>query len=120
GFVGFGGPFARPPRPAMVRERLVCTDGDVTCELFADAFGARLVPAPWAHAEAVAARAGTTLAGGALAVSPDGRVTVGRESVVIAALAGASAIAAAHGMIAVTLADSHKVFVVGRAGQGAP
>lgn len=115
GFVGFGGPFARPPRPAVVRDRVVCTDGDVTCELHADAFGARLVPAPWAHAEAVAAPVAATTAGAR--VTPDGRVQVGARAVVVVALVGASAVAAAQGMIAVTLADSHKVFVVGRPGR---
>lgn len=52
GFVGFGGPFRRPPRAAVVADRLVCTDGDATLELHADVFGARLVPAAWAHAAA--------------------------------------------------------------------
>ncbi|MBK7078194.1 MAG: hypothetical protein IPH44_38605 [Myxococcales bacterium] len=55
GFVGFGGPFRRPPRAAVVAERLVCTDGEATLELHADVFGARLVPAAWAHAAAQAA-----------------------------------------------------------------
>lgn len=52
GFVGFGGPFRRPPRAAVVADRLVCTDGEATLELHADVFGARLVPAAWAHAAA--------------------------------------------------------------------
>jgi hypothetical protein len=33
----------------------VCTDGEATLELHADVFGARLVPAAWAHAAAQAA-----------------------------------------------------------------
>lgn len=116
GFLGFGGPFARPPRPAVVRERLVCTDGVVTCELHADAFGARLVPAAWAHGDAATA-VGAQVTRGALAVWPDGRISVGGEVVRSEALVGATGIAAAQGMVAVTLADSHKVFVVGRAGR---
>jgi hypothetical protein len=63
GFVGFGGPFRRPPRAAVVADRLVCTDGDATFELHADVFGARLVPAAWAHAGAQAAPAAGPCAG---------------------------------------------------------
>lgn len=119
GFVGFGGPFARPPRPAVIGDRLVSTDGEVTCELHADVFGARLVPAAWAHAEAMAATAATggAVESGALRVAADGSVTIGGETLLVPALIGATAIAAAQGMIAVTLADSHKVFVVGRVGR---
>ena len=42
---------------------------------------------------------------------------VGAAHVRSEALVGATGIAAAQGMVAVTLADSHKVFVVGRAGR---
>lgn len=55
GFVGFGGPFRLPPRPVVVADRMVCTDGSNTFELFADVFGMRFRPAPWAHGEAIAA-----------------------------------------------------------------
>jgi hypothetical protein len=112
GFVGFGGPFARPPRPVVVRGRLICTDGAASVELFADAFGARLVPAAWAHAEASSAPVTS-----AVRVTAEGVLTAGEQRLVRAELVGASAVAAAQGMIAVTLGDSHKVFVVGRVGR---
>jgi hypothetical protein len=101
GFVGFGGPFRRPPLPRVVAGRLVCTDGDATFELFADVFGTRFRPAAWAHAEAIT----TTNTGGA---------EVKQVSAVSVSLRGAVAAAACSGMIAVALGDSHKVVVLGR------
>lgn len=71
GFVGFGGPFHRPPRARVVADRLVCTDGDVTLELHADVFGARLVPAAWAHAAAQTAADHGTCAGMIAATAAD-------------------------------------------------
>jgi hypothetical protein len=103
GFIGFGGAFRSPPVPRVVGGRLVCTDGDATFEVFADVFGARLRPAPWAHADAIAS-------------TDAGRADV---DALVAAVAhdevrGAVAAAGATGMIAVTRDDSHKVFVLGR------
>lgn len=109
GFVGFGGPFCRPPEARVVEGRLVCTDGLVTCELFADLYGASLLPAAWAHAAA----ATSTDTGGAT-FRPDGRITVGHRACVDDRLRGASTAARALGMVAVTLADSHRIFVLGR------
>ena len=109
GFVGFGGPFRRPPRPRVIAGRLVCTDGDATLELCADGFGARLVDATWAHAEAQA----STETGDA---TVDGRGVV-RALGVTATLAearGASAAATSAAVVAVTLDDSHQVLVLGR------
>lgn len=114
GFVGFGGPFRRPPRPCVIAGRLVCTDGAATFELFADVFGARLRPAAWAHAEA----AGGADTGGAY-VDASGAVHVpgaatSASTLTSGELAGAVAAAACSGMIAVALGDSHQVFVLGR------
>ncbi|MEO8700216.1 MAG: hypothetical protein ABI867_09235, partial [Kofleriaceae bacterium] len=101
GFVGFGGPFRKPPLPRVVAGRLVCTDGTATFELFADVFGTRFRPAPWAHAEAIAsAGTGDAYIKTAIAVSSE--------------LRGAVAVAACSGMMAVVLRDSHQVFVLGR------
>lgn len=102
GFVGFGGPFRLPPRPAVVADRLVCTDGAGTFELFADVYGVRFRPAPWAHAAAIEAPARFE----PLATSVD--------------LAGASASATVPGMTAVALGDSHVVLVLGRREATAP
>lgn len=101
GFVGFGGPFRRPPLPRVIAGRLVCTDGDATFELFADVFGTRFRPAGWAHAEATS----TANTGGA---------GVAQVMGVSDKLRGAVAAAACSGMVAVTLGDSHQVFVLGR------
>jgi hypothetical protein len=44
GFVGFGGPFAEPPRVALVGRQVVAADGATACALFADACGHVLLP----------------------------------------------------------------------------
>ena len=98
GFIGFGGPFRRPPLPRVVAGRLVCTDQDATFELFADMFGTRFRPAAWAHAEA------TTATADASAAAVEG----------LDKIRGAVAAAACSGMVAVALGDSHKIFVLGR------
>jgi hypothetical protein len=108
-FVGFGGPFRRPPLPRVVAGRVVCTDGDGAFELHADVFGARLRPAAWAYEEAMT----SDEAGGAHA-DPDGTVRAAESTFRSDELRGASGAAEAQGMVAVTLADSHKVFVLGR------
>ncbi len=109
GFVGFGGPFRRPPLPRVVAGRLVCTDSDATFELFADVFGVRFRPAAWAHAEAIS----TADSGGAY-VHSSGSVVVEQMTVGSDQLRGAVAAAACSGMVAVALGDSHKIFVLGR------
>ncbi len=109
GFVGFGGPFRRPPLPRVVLGRLVCTDGDVACELHADVFGARLRPAAWAYEGAMS----SSDVGGAR-VDAAGTVQALGSTVACGDLRGAAAAAQALGMVAVTLADSHQVFVLGR------
>lgn len=110
GFAGFGGPFQRPPVPRFVGGRLVCTDGVATFEVCADYFGARMRPATWAHAAATAAAdpAGATL-------DPErGVVQALGGSCEAPVLRGVVAAAVGAGMVAVTLYDSHHVFVLGR------
>ncbi|CAN5919655.1 hypothetical protein BH11MYX3_BH11MYX3_46490 [soil metagenome] len=109
GFVGFGGPFRRPPLPRVVGGRLVCTDGDATFELFADVFGTRFRPAAWAHAEA-----NSTADSGGAHIDATGSVVVEQGAVGSDRLRGAVAAAACGGMVAVALGDSHKVVVLGR------
>jgi len=109
GFVGFGGPFRRPPLPRVVAGRLVCTDGHATFELFADVFGTQFRPAAWAHAEAT-----TTADTGGARVDASGSVLVEQVTIGSAKLRGAVAAAACSGMVAVVLGDSHKVVVLGR------
>jgi len=109
GFVGFGGPFTAPPRARAVGDRLFATDGVATVELHADVHGARWTPAAWAHADAHAMGDDASIT-----TSSDGRVAVGPLELVDETLRGANGAAAAAGMVAVTLVDSHKVFVLGR------
>lgn len=109
GFVGFGGPFRRPPRPRVIAGRLVCTDGDATLELCADGFGARLVDATWAHAEAQ-----TSTEVGDATVDARGAVHALGVSATVPEARGASAVAACTAVVAVTLDDSHQVLVLGR------
>jgi hypothetical protein len=94
GFTAFGGCFARPPRVVAAGQRLFASDGMATRELFADCFGARLVPA-----EIAAAPAALPSPAEALKAFP--------------ALSDTTSCAAAPGMTAVTLASSHYVFVLG-------
>lgn len=110
GFVGFGGPFQRPPVPRIVANRLVCTDGSSTFEVCADYYGARMRPAAWAHAEAVAAADPP----GAVVDLDRGVVRALGGSCESAALRGVVAAAAGAGMVVATLYDSHHVFVLGR------
>ena len=109
GFVGFGGPFRKPPRPRVIAGRLVCTDGDATLELCADGFGARLVDATWAHAEAQ-----TSTEVGDAAVDARGAVRALGVTATVPEARGASAVATCAGVVAVTLDDSHQVLVLGR------
>ncbi len=55
-FRGFGGLFARPPLVAVVGGRLVAVSGDVAFTLFADRFGATLLPLRGAAPELPAAK----------------------------------------------------------------
>ncbi|MBL0215144.1 MAG: hypothetical protein IPQ07_14810 [Myxococcales bacterium] len=113
GFVGFGGPFRRPPLPRVVAGKLVCTDGTATFELFADVFGTRFRPAVWAHAEAItsADTGGAYLDSNGALHAPDAIVM---SAIASGELRGAVAAAACSGMIAVALGDSHQVLVLGR------
>lgn len=109
GFVGFGGPFRVPPRALATADRLFATDGRVVCEVHADAYGARLcatAPAP-AGAERAAPK-------GAATCDAAGRVRWAGQDQLFPELREASSSAAAAAMLAVTVADSHFVWVLGR------
>jgi len=114
GFVGFGGPFRRPPRACVVADRVVCTDFEATYELCADVYGSRLRAAAWAHEAACAGGA----SGGA-SLDPRGTLRWAGLELSHPELRGATSAAAARGLVGVTLASSHRVFVVGRWGKQA-
>lgn len=111
GFVGFGGPFAVPPIAVAAGDRLCVTDGRVVCEVHADVYGARLSvtaePPPGASGEPASCDA-------------SGRVSWAGLEGAFPELCRASTAAAASGMLAVTLEDSHVVFVLGRPELPAP
>jgi hypothetical protein len=109
GFVGFGGPFARPPRVFIADGALLATDGDTAWRVFADVFGARLVRAS-AQSAAAAESAGDALVRSA----DDGALSVGEHAVRDARLAGATSIAALDHVAVVSLRQSHALWVLGR------
>ncbi|MBI4952997.1 MAG: hypothetical protein HY908_13265 [Myxococcales bacterium] len=115
GFVGFGGPFARPPDVYGLGARLYATDGDVVRELFADVFGARLVPTPLG-CEALLEGASEAQV---LTVNAAGVVDWDGARVTLPALRDAKSGASSPGLAAVALATSHAVFVLGRRAEGA-
>ncbi len=109
-FLGFGGLFRVPPRVCAVDRHLLATDGDTTAEVHADVFGARLRPATW-PAEALA-RAST--GDEPPQVGAEGGIRWSGHESRFAELRGeVASVAAVPGMAAVTLADSHAVFVLG-------
>jgi len=98
GFAGFGGAFLAPPRVAATGDRLLASDGNVVVELHADVFGARVRPVHDVAVEVSAAEA--YVAPAMLDALPE--------------LRGATSLATAASMTAVTLGDSHLVFILGR------
>ena len=100
GFVGFGGPFARPPQVAADGDGLTATDGAGRWRIVADVFGTAFVridgPAD-------------PLAGGAVYVGADGRVRWGGRDRVVPGLAGAPSAAASATTAAVVVPDSHRI-----------
>jgi hypothetical protein len=105
GFRGFGAEFLRPPRVASDDENLFVSDGSSCWLLLADAFGSVL------H------RAGSKLPAkpgkGSFALERDGTVrSPSGERKSFPRLAGASSFASTSVTLAVTLAHSHRVFLV--------
>lgn len=111
GFTGFGGPFAAPPEVAESQGRIVVFDSRWCWQLHADAYGATLkrlgrdLPEDFTDAAAsrVLAADGTVELGGLEARFPD----LARAASWAVAPAGADS-----QVLAVTLARSHKVFLL--------
>jgi hypothetical protein len=103
GFRGFGGPFARPPRVGLEQGVLVAGDGDALCRLFGDGYGVEAVkvgnghprPSPGAASDPRVDSSGTLHWGGR-----------GRQ---FPQLAGAITWQWQAGLLAVSLATSHRV-----------
>jgi hypothetical protein len=109
-FSGFGGDFRLPPVVRAVDGHLLATDGVNVRVLHADVFGVRLRSAALAAASVLEAGSGAE----PVSADPAGRVRWGELEVRDAALRGATSAAVAEGVVAVTVADSHAVLVLGR------
>ncbi len=108
GFIGFGGMFRDPPLVIAAEGRLFAFDSQATTEIFADAFGATLRSVAATPPDPVDA------AEGPVTLGDKGEVGFGAATARIPLLSSASSHAYVDGMLAVTLAESHFVFVVGR------
>ena len=103
GFRGFGGHFARPPRVGLDEGALVAGDGDALCRLFADGYGIEAVkvgtgqprPEPLGLSDARIEASGELRWAGQRRQFPQ--------------LAGASSWQWQGGLLAVSLATSHRV-----------
>jgi len=122
GFVGFGGPFAVPPRVFASGDRLFATDGHAVGEVHADVYGARLCPAGDGVEllNSAIQRLNSVPRGSAGLCDASGLVSWDGQAGVFPDLAGASSAAAAAAMLAVTVEDSHWVAVLGRPAEDAP
>jgi hypothetical protein len=119
GFTGFGGPFRVPPRVGVIDERLVATDGASFVELFADAFGARLVPAPWARGAAELAAVSNPLTPTRPELCHLDAIAGSRYGSLLTSFRDVTSVAATAGMAALTTADSHQLAVIGFRGGAA-
>ncbi len=122
GFVGFGGPFAAPPRVFAAGDRLLATDGHAVAEVHADVYGARLCPAgDGVESSNRAIRQFNSVPSGLAGLcDASGLVSWEGQAAGFSELSGASSAAAAAAMLAVTLEDSHWVAVLGRPAKDAP
>lgn len=107
GFLGFGGPFRRPPSLRATDAGVVASSAGQSYVLHADAFGLRLVPTASTHADA-APEAQPTL-------GARGKLAWRGQSLTDARYARASSLVACEGLVALSVADSHHVFVFGHA-----
>lgn len=108
GFIGFGGLFRDPPLVVAAEGRLFAFDSQATTEVFADAFGATLRPV------AETPNQQQDVAHAPVSLSDKGSVSMGGAKAHLPLLESASSHAYVDGMLVVTLAESHFVFVVGR------
>ena len=109
GFSGIGGPFCAPPELYRLDDRLFATDGERVRELFADVHGARLTAAGLSalHVMEHGSQDGAS-------INPQGTVKWAGQRAIFDALRAPQSCVAAAGMVAVTLRNSHYVFVLGR------
>jgi hypothetical protein len=104
-FRGFGGDFIRPPRVFASGSHVYATDGDGTWRILADVFGCVLVRDS----------AATQAAGNQpVTVAADGTIKWMNDQEKFASLANSTSFACAGRTLAVTVPNSHHVFLVAR------
>jgi hypothetical protein len=105
GFLGFGGPFRRPPILRATEVGIVASSAGQSFLLHADVFGMRLVPTASTHADA-APEAQPTL-------GTRGRLEWRGQSITDVRHARPLSLVAHEGVVALSLSDSHRVLVFG-------
>ena len=103
-FRGFAGQFLTPPRVECIAGELLATDGDTTWRLHADIYNALLLRCEPASSGALAAQA---------EIKPDGTVRWRGQERRFPELARATSLAATSDTVAVTIATSHHLFLLG-------
>jgi hypothetical protein len=109
GFRGFGGPCLKPPRVITQTNRLFVTDGDASWQLFADVFGTL-----WLRLPEIPSTSDFTTK---VNLDARGEVRWNKETRLFGELASASSFAFDGHTLAVTLPNSHHVFLVARAAE---
>jgi hypothetical protein len=112
-FIGFGGPFFRPPVVEAHDERLFASDGRSQWELLADACGIwlrRVGEAPARHL-AAASRSDVSVGRGV--------IRWGKASLAVPHLADVSSFALGGSTLAMTIPTSHHIFLYSQRGQRA-
>lgn len=110
-FVGYGGPFFRPPVVEVYQQRLFASDGRSQWELLADAYGTwlrRIGDAPPKPAKAASR--------GDVSVDRHGTIRWGKLSLGVPHLGQANSFAHVGGTLAVTIPTSHHVFLYSQRG----
>lgn len=106
-FVGFGGPFTSPPRVSVADGRLIADEWTARWLVFGDAFGTAVRRAP------AGLLADAPPADAPFEIDPGGTVYHRGVRQAFPELAGWETAAATDHTLAVTLADSHRIVLVG-------
>jgi hypothetical protein len=106
GFRGFGGPFLTPPTVTYVEGQFFVSDQESCWQLTADLFGATL------HRLGAAAPTGPDAVRSAFRITRSGKVSRGRTSRVFDELQGFTSAAGDASTLAVTVAWSHRVYLL--------
>lgn len=105
GFLGFGGPFRRPPSLRATEDGVVASSAGQSFLLHADVFGLRLVPTSHEHT-AASGEAQPTL-------GARGKLEWRGQSVSDARYGRALSLVAHDGVVALSLSDAHRILVFG-------